>query len=197
MPIFPSRPGPNKFRLVPAEIIVIPPLTPIYEEVILSSTYNGIWQSYAVDDLYISQGFTLVSDRVISSISLLYKIIGPRYHGLPNFNVRVSIYNSVGGLPTTLIAGSTSVINTSEWLAGNLTFTFPFNDVALSAGSYCFVVTYEDVVLNNAANYIDYQFNSANEYAGGAVGYKTEAGVNWALLAGWDLNSSLTFVTYV
>jgi hypothetical protein len=168
---------------------------PVYEDLIITSVITSNWQSFTTDDQYYSQGFIITEEKTIYSVELIFPDPWARYFGNPDFNVRLSIYNSTGGVPTTLVASCIDVIHSSTWQQER-SVTFYFNDI-LPAGNYCVVMTYEDVVLNNAANYIIVHLNNTNPYSGGGLGYKTEAAVNWSLLAGWDLVCSLTFVTYI
>jgi hypothetical protein len=107
--------------------------------------------------------------------------------GNPSYNIRLSVYNSSGELPTTLIENSTNVIAASALGAP----TFTFNNTSLVAGSYCMVMSYEDVVTINATDNNSVAI-TGNGYAGGVMATSGNGGSTWTASA-YDLRMVITF----
>lgn len=108
------------------------------------------------------QTFTLDASKIINKITFTVTNYNTKV-GSPNFNIRLSLYNTESGLPTTKIVGTDSlnVIAASIW--GTESHEFTFNDIELPAGQYAFVFSYEDIILHNSSNYIKYGIGG-NDY---------------------------------
>jgi uncharacterized protein (TIGR02145 family) len=152
---------------------------------IISSTSNGNINSWVSPvENPISQSFT-VGNSTVSGIELSGSL-----GGSPNFNIRLSIYTSVGDLPSVKIADSLNIATPGNISAGVI---FLFNNIDLAAGTYCFVVSYEDVITHDENNHISLAFQTGDVYSGGMMGHSV-SGV-WSTYPTYDLKSTIYVVT--
>ena len=152
---------------------------------VISSTSNGNISSWASPvENPISQSFT-VGNSTVSGIELSGSL-----GGSPNFNIRLSIYTSVGDLPSVKIADSLNIATPGDISAGVI---FLFNNIDLAAGTYCFVVSYEDVITHDQNNCISLAFQTGDVYSGGMMGHSV-SGV-WSTYPTYDLKSTIYVVT--
>jgi len=110
--------------------------------------------------------------------------------GYPDFKMRLSIYNVVNNLPTTKIYDSLNVIAANTAWG---TITFQFGNVYLAGGSYCFVTSYEDVVVHDINNYNQISFNNTNQYTAGKLAYRV--GSTWYISDVFDLVATINYST--
>lgn len=158
-----------------------------YYDLVIAEPSGSHWQSYAGDTLILGQGF-VVPDCYLDSIIL------PSASDMnsPDFNTRISIYNSSAGLPTTKIVDSANVLTAYEITDWPNPAIFNFNDFYLSAGTYQFVMSWEDVILNDTDNNVNFEINNTNPYADGTLTYKIGAG-SWESLSGYDICSTIRY----
>ena len=164
------------------------------DDLIITDIYTGSWDSYDVsDERYYSQEFVLDEQCFVDYIELP---TGAWSDPNPDFDLRVSIYNTVAGVPTTSIIDSTNLIHVSDFCSAATENRFYF-DLLLSAGDYCMVITYENVTIHNSASKCNFDLNNTNPYIHGGLGYKLKAAAGWSLLNNWDLVSKIVFKSYM
>jgi hypothetical protein len=109
--------------------------------------------------------------------------------GAPTSDLRLSLYSVSGGLPDAKIADSTNTFPAYNAVVQYLDFEF---NESLVAGNYCFVLSYENVVLHNDSNCTIFMTNSSNKYSGGSGVYKA-GGSAWVEISLTDL---ISFINY-
>ena len=159
------------------------------EKLLISNTHSSQYLTHSwpvgVTVYLQAQSFVLSNTKTITSIILpaFAKI------GSPNFNIRVSLYNSSGDIPTTKIADSTNVISaTNSVLSDNV---FIFNNISLIAGSYNFAITYEDIVTHTSSDCLKIWWDVNNPYSEGMS--SANDGGGWSPLSGFDICSTIIF----
>jgi hypothetical protein len=170
----------------------IPVIVDACDDLIIGSNDVTGGNSYAItDEIYMAQGFILDNSCHIDYIEITkgVKIANP------NFNIRLSIYNSLGGLPTTKIIDSSNLITATNFCSGVSLNRFYF-DYLLTNGNYCMVITYEDVITHNSTNYINVRLTDDGTYIDGAASYRLKLGVNWNFYVGYDIISKIVSKSY-
>jgi hypothetical protein len=157
-------------------------------DLIIANDGDATFSTYVNDSLVIlSQGFT-VSNCVIQSIS--FKNAGNSNCG--EYDIRLSIYDCVGDIPTTKISDSVNLVYAGP---PQRYMQFDFNNLHLASGKYCFVTSYENV------NYISYipwaqdgfTANRFGVYTGGKTANKVGDG-NWRTYDNYALVSFITII---
>jgi uncharacterized protein (TIGR02145 family) len=164
-----------------------------FTDLIIASTSNGNIDTIdgsGVQQL-VAQSFITSQAKILHSITLSQAA----FNGSPDFNIRLSLYNSSAGVPTTKILDSTNVISAHDFHQGGAINEFLFGDYSLAAGNYCFVLSYENIVTNNTSNSLSFPFTNTNLYTDGVFSYKIGAGAWIADVSGGDLYSKITFAT--
>jgi uncharacterized protein (TIGR02145 family) len=161
-----------------------------YSDIVISDFSSGGSPSYADAPLQHSQGFHTGS----CSVSSVHLLTGAKV-GNPNFNIRLSIYTSVDGYPGVKIADSTNVISANNFTQISTPNNFTFNNVALGAGDYCIVLSYENVVLHNNSNHITIPLDNTSLYSDGFVSINAGGGWSIWILTGQDICMTITTFT--
>lgn len=153
--------------------------------ILMTDTITGSFVSNNGSVITLCQGFTLSSTQTITKITLLqtYKL------GSPDFNIRVSLYTTTSGLPNTKICDSINVV-TSSLITYTAIPVFYFNQT-LSPGVYCWVTSYEDVVLNDTSNRIAVSYITGG-YGGGSMGFRVGSG-SWIPQSGSNIVNEILF----
>lgn len=106
-----------------------------------------------------------------------------------DYKIRLSIYTSVGDLPVTKLFESSNVINANAGISN----IFTFDDVFLTAGNYCLVTSYEDIVVFDDVHNMNFSTNSTNQYTNGKLAYFANGG--WIISSVLDLLGTINFTS--
>lgn len=158
---------------------------------IVIDNYAANWDSYvsSAND-YFSQSFAVTTSINVTSVELP---AGAKLNN-PAFNFRASIYNAVSNLPTTKIVDSLNTINSVLYCGAGTTNVFNFDTTLLTSGNYCIVISYENVTLHNASNYVSINIDNSNAFTDGIMGYILPP-AGWTTLAGYDLCITIVATT--
>lgn len=156
---------------------------------IIQPTHNATYVSY---NSFGGLGtFTHGQTFTVSAISRLSEIIllKPSNISTANFNVRLSIYNISGGLPTTKICDSINVVP-ANYLSTSV--VFKFDNQILPSGQYAFVTSYENMVLNTDTDIFEIHASTVNPYSGGSLLIYYSG--SWHIESTYDLVFTINFL---
>lgn len=160
------------------------------DQIVITDIQNSSNSSYSGGNVILNgQSFVLSSQSDINSI----EVHAAGVQGSPDLNVRLGIYSVSGGLPQTLLHQSTNTFTAASFTTSEYK-EFLFSSVNLAAGTYAFVLNYENVVLHNGTNRFDIESSNQNPYAEGSLVQKIGAGA-WAEVSGWDVRSRINITS--
>lgn len=134
--------------------------------------------------VYIGQTFALSYPATLTSVRVKLSKAGS-----PTDNLNMYLCATSGGLPTSVIATSTTTLSGASVSASATDYTFDFSDVPLSAGTtYAFYLARSGIP--NVSNYYNVHQYNGNIYAGGT---SLTYGTSWTANSSQDLYFLLSF----
>jgi len=119
-----------------------------------------------------AQTFTLLAGTIVTGVT-----ISVRKVGTPTDNITVGIYATSGGVPTTLIASTSTTLYGGTITTSPVDYTFNFDNVTLTGGTmYAIVVGRSGA--NSSTNYYSITYSSGG-YSGGTLCTYDSSTTSW------------------